>query len=133
MPVVRRRGAVRGRRPVVEGEVDDPEDDLRLGADGTASNNASSRNSLCWLRALAVYRSPRCDPVRPALPRFERITFGEIANASPVAVRLRVGEPIAQLVCFSMAQIGTPVEERTDMIDEYAGPVYPELDPQSDD
>lgn len=32
-----------------------------------------------------------------------------------------------------MAQIGTPVEERTDMIDEYAGPVYPELDPQSDD
>jgi len=53
----------------------------------------------------------------------------EIANSSGVAVRLRVGEPIAQLVLFSLANAERPERDR---IDKYAGPTYPELDPASD-
>lgn len=53
----------------------------------------------------------------------------EIANASSVALRLRVGDAIAQLVLFSIASADSPQQ---DTIDEYAGPTYPELDPGED-
>jgi dCTP deaminase len=53
----------------------------------------------------------------------------EIANSSDVAVRLRVGDAIAQLVLFSIAHAECPSQDR---IDKYAGPTYPELEPGQD-
>lgn len=50
----------------------------------------------------------------------------EIANASTAAVHLFVGTAIAQLILFPVSDVEDP---RTDQIDYYAGPTYPELDP----
>jgi len=68
--------------------VDDPEDDLRLGINKTASNAATSRNSSGWPGARAVNTSAQRGPAGYALPTFETVTFGEIDSL--LRMRLRV-------------------------------------------
>ena len=88
--------AVRWGEPVVEGDVDDPEDDLRLGAPGTMSNTATSQHFSCWLGARAVNRSVRRTAFAARCQGSNTVTFGEVTPPPriPVAFLLTVRREI---------------------------------------